>query len=36
MNYDDKARPYAVFDVNKNNVFIGSRPGQRSQVAFGS
>jgi hypothetical protein len=35
MNYDDKARPYAVFDVNKNNVFIGTRPGQRSQVAFG-
>jgi hypothetical protein len=38
MNYDDEARPYAVFDLDKNDVFVGkppARPGQRSQVAFG-
>jgi hypothetical protein len=37
-DYDDEARPYAVFDLDKNDVFVGkppARPGQRSQVAFG-
>jgi hypothetical protein len=34
MNYDEKAMPYAVFDLNTSDVFIGSRPGQRSQVSF--
>jgi hypothetical protein len=35
MNYDDQARPYSLFNLRKNDVFIGSRPGQRSQIAFG-
>jgi hypothetical protein len=36
VNYDDQAKPYSLFDVDKNNVFVGSKPGQRSQVAFGA
>jgi hypothetical protein len=36
MNYDKEAMNYSTFDLDKNNVFIGFRPGQRSQVAFGS
>jgi hypothetical protein len=36
MNYDDQAKPYSLFDLDKSNVFIGEKPGQRSQVAFGA
>jgi hypothetical protein len=36
MNYDDEARPYSTFDLDKNDLFIGTRAGQRSQVAFGT
>jgi hypothetical protein len=36
MNYDYRAKPYSLFDLDKNNVFVGRRPGQRSQVAFGA
>jgi hypothetical protein len=30
MNYDTKASPYSLFDLDKNDVFIGTRRGQRS------
>jgi hypothetical protein len=34
MNYDETAAPYSVFDLKTNDVFIGTRRGQRSQVSF--
>jgi hypothetical protein len=34
MNRDAAASKYSTFDLDTNDVFIGTRPGQRSQVAF--
>jgi hypothetical protein len=34
MNHDGRASKHSTFDLDKNDVFIGTGPGQRSQVAF--
>jgi hypothetical protein len=34
MNYDDQAKHFMAFDGSTNDVFIGSKKGQKSQVAF--